>query len=150
MILIRLCFPSYSLFYPSVEGKNLREKGFPDKIRRLQATNNIGIIDKEKGIFSVLCSQTQCHFEFTIFEYKSVTEHPPNEPPDVKGTIQAGETSQAGNIAHINSSQTLTPLHQTNIQEIHGLKYGHPDPNSYTSNPNTVYSPNMYVYTNSA
>ena len=117
MILIRLCFPSYSLFDPSAKGENLRKKRFHDKIRRLQGTNYIGIIDEERGIFSVLCSQTQCHFEFTIFEYKGETERQDNLPPGVQRLIPPGGKSQAGNIALIIPSQMLTPLDHDNIQK---------------------------------
>ena len=113
------CFPLCSLFDPSTDGQNLKKKKFQETLEgiRHQDTNNINVIDHEKGEFSVTCSETTCEFEFTIFEYKGVTERPQNLPPDFQGPIQTGETSQAGNIALIIPSQMLTPLDQTNIQK---------------------------------
>ena len=114
------CFPLCSLFDPSTDGENLKRKQFEKTladIRHLRDTNNINVIDPGKGIFSVVCSETTCKFEFTIFEYKGVTEYPQNLPPTFQGPIQTGETSQAGNITLIIPSQMLTPLDQTNIQK---------------------------------
>ena len=110
------CFLLCSLFNPATDGENLKKKQFQNTvaaIRHLRATNNIKVINPKKGIFSIVCSETMCQFEFTIFEFKGVSDHPPEDPRP----IPPGGTSQAGNIALIIPSQMLTQLDQANIRK---------------------------------
>ena len=72
--------------------------------------------DEGKNFIScdIMCSKTKCTFEFTLFEFKGISEQqqlPPGWVP------RLGPSSSVGNIALIIPSQMLPELDRQSVQK---------------------------------